>query len=304
MSLNLFRRLSLDLMYLLFFYGLPFVLLLRFLVGSIFGIFICSILLYISMSTYGETNPFTLMQLVLWIDGLSEESKTSVITSVLTVVGFLIAFHSAAINWKAEALANLKSRAADDIETFFAEASNLTTDAAIYAKSLIEAVNKVQQQGATQEATFAVQWTLDQRKKFLTTRDRLSSMSVEVHRILGRNFTVLSTVHGAVKSLEECAEAFSEVTQNMWIHVPSIETNQPDQIAHFVDQVNVAEYSKFISICEKNSAFIGGIVGGVRGMLLTPIIGTRLSMLTSLPGNKAQFKEVMSKMRERPQTRV
>lgn len=299
-SLNLLRRFPPGLTSWLFFYGVPFILLLRFLVGTVSGIFISSILLYIGMSTYGETKPFSLAQLILWIDALPTESKTAVITSVLTVVGFLIAFHAATVNWKAEALANLKSHVANEIEEFFAEASRLTSDADIYIGSIIVAVNKAQQQGATPEATFAVQWALDRLPKFYATRERLSVMSVEVHRISGRHFTVLSTIPGAIKSLEDCASAFSEITRDMWVRLPSIPTNYPNPIELFVAQVDVTECSKFISICKKNSGFINGLSGGVRGALLSPIVGLRLSMLTSLTGKKALFEEAMSKVREGP----
>lgn len=298
-SLFLLRRLPTGLLSWLFFYGTPLVWCLRFLIGSVFGVFVTSVLLYVAMSIYGESKPFTLAQLVLWIDALPTESKTATVTSVLTVAGFLIAFHTATANWKAEALAIQKSHVANEIEEFFAETSRLTSDAEIYVRSLIDAVTKAQQNGATSEAGFAVQWVLDQTPKFLATRERLASMGVQVHRVSGRHYTVLSTVAGAIRALEDCATAFSEITRDMWVRLPSVPANHPDPIGFFIAQVNVTECGKFISTCERNFAFINGLSGGIRGELLSPIVGFRLSMWAHLSGKKELFKEAMTKLRER-----
>jgi hypothetical protein len=268
--------------------------------GSILGILILSVLLYFGASTFGETKPYTLPQLILWIDSLPTDSKTSVVTTVLTVIGFLIAFQTATANWKAEALANLKSHVAEEIEEFYSEASRLTSDAEIYVRSLIDAVNNIQHQGVNAQTAFAVQWAIDGLPKYLATRERLSSMAVEVHRISGRHFSVLCTVAGATKVLEDCASAFSEITQEMWVRLPSVPKNHPDPIGLFLSQVNVTECANFVSCCDRNFGYINGLTGSVRGALLSPIVGFRLSTLTSLSGKKKIFEEAMSKVRERP----
>ncbi|UCV22308.1 hypothetical protein [Ferribacterium limneticum] len=249
------------------------------------------------MWTIGEPKPFTPAQLVLWIDGLPAESKTAVVTSVLTVVGFLIAFHSATVNWKAEAVAHLKASVASEIEQFFNEAAQLSTKANIYIHSLVEAVNLVHAEGATPDAAFKIRRAIDQASNFLATRDRLSVMSIEVHGIAGRHCSVLSSVWGTTKALEECAAAFEKIAQQMWIRVPNIEANHPDQIGQFVAQVNVAECKSFIECYEQSYGFINATSGGIRGTLLAPLIGINLSSILSLYGKQSVLVEALSKIR-------
>ena len=296
-SLSLLKRKPPAVTAWLFYYGLPVDLIIRFLLGSMLGILLLSILLYWLMWVTGEPKPLTFAQLALWVDALPTESKTAVVTSVLTILGFLIAFHTATVNWKAEALAHLKERVAGEIELFFTEASGLITDTEIYADSLVKTIDLIQRVGKTPDAAFRVQRVLETTSKFLADRDRLSAMSIEVHRIAGRHYSVLSTVWGATKALEECASSFAEITQCMWIRVPNIQANFPDPIGQFLSQVNVTECRTFTSSCQQNFGFINGTTGGVRGLLLAPLVGVNLATRFSLSGKHSVFVEAMEKVR-------
>lgn len=282
----------------IFYYVIPVILLFRFLIGTVWGVLFLSTLLYWMSWFVGNPKPLTPGQLLLWIDGLPTESKTAVATSLLTVLGFLVAFHSAALNWKAEAVARLKAHVAGEIELFFTEASRLTTDAQIYVRSLVEAVNLLQSQGPTVESMFKIQRTLEQLPKFLGIRDRLSAMSVEVHGIAGRHYTLLSTVWGATKVLEESAVAFAEITKKMWIHLPNIKNFHPDSVAEYLRQINMSECAEFIVCCEKNCDFINGITGGLRGLLIAPIVGVNFSSIRSLSGKRSAMVDALFKVRE------
>lgn len=296
-GLSILRRMPPPITAWLFYYGLPVVLVVRFLLGTILGVFALSLLLYWVMWIAGEPKPLTLAQLVLWVDGLPTESKTAVVTSVLTVFGFLVAFHTATVNWKAEALAHLKAHVAGEIEIFFNEASRLTKDAEIYIRSLVEVVNLVQHVGATSETVFRVQRVLETAPSFLEKRDRLSAMSVEVHRIAGRHYSVLSTVWGATKALEDCAAAFTEITQQMWIRLPNIQPKFADPVSQFVTQINVTECTSFIACYKRNFAFINGTTGGVRGLLLAPLVGVNFSSLFNFFGKRSVFIEALEKVK-------
>lgn len=297
-GLSLLRRMPPTILACIFYYVLPVLLVLRFLVGTVWGVFFLSAVVYSVSWLTGDSKPLSLGQLVLWIDGLPTESKTAVITSLLTVLGFLAAFHTATLNWKAEALAQLKAHVAGEIELFFTEATRLTTDAQIYVRSLVNVVNAAHAGGQHFAASFEIERALEQLPKYLATRDRLSAMAVEVHELSGRHHAVLSSVWGATKILEECAESFADITKKMWVHLPYIKAGHSNLIDEFLRQVDVRECAAFVACCERNKAFISGASGGLRGSLLAPVVGVNLSTVHSLSGKRSIFVEALIKLRE------
>jgi hypothetical protein len=298
LGINLLKSLPPAVIFRLFFWVLPIFLFVRFLVGTVFGVFLLSAALYYFNSSFGDTRPLTFGQLLLWIDGLPTESKTGVLTTLLTVAGFLVAFHTATINWKAEALAHLKASVAGEIEVFFNEASRLTVDAQIYVESLIDTVNKIQNHDAN--STFNVWSKQEKSTAFLRTRERLAAMSIEVHRLTGSTHLVMSTSWGATKALEDCATAFTEITEKMWVRVPNIPAGNPNPVSEFIRQVNVAECSSFIECCERNYGLINANVGAIRGSLLSSLVGFNFSALMSVKGKPSLFLEAMAKIQGQP----
>ena len=293
------RRMPPKLIAAMFYYGLPVILLLRFLLSTIWGVLLLSISVYWLAWITGEPRPFTLQKLVLWLDGLPTEAKTSVVTTMLTIFGFLVAFQTGMLNWKAQALAQMKQHVANEIDSFYTEASRLTIAAKIYVDLLVKAVNCLQSQGPSNDAIFNVSQALKKADQFRATRDRLSEMSIEVHRIAGRHSSLLATIGGALDTLEECASAFSEITQKMWVHVPIISDDNPDPLAEFAAQVNVAKCTDFLECFDRNHLFMIGNSGGVRGALLAPVVGFNLATRMSFSGRKTIFTEAMHKARKR-----
>ena len=266
----------------------------RFLVGTTLGIFFLSLALYGYMSWVSDTKPFTPSQLLLWLADLPIEVKTAISAAILTIVGFLVAFHTATLNWKHQANAQLRAYVAGELEQFYAEVSGRTIEARIYAKTLVEAVNAIQAQGVSAETVSRVHFILDRTTAFLATRQRLSAMSIEVHRILGKNYSLLATVWGAAKALEEANAAFSEIAQAMWIRVPFVQRDDPNLLGVFLAQVNVTECLSFVACCDRNDGYINGVTGGIRGLLLAPVVGMNLASLVGLLTNRAQFRQAIA----------
>ena len=282
------------------YYVAPLFLALRFLLWSLKGVLALTILLYWLAWLAADPKPFTPAQLALWVDALPIESKTAVTTAVLTILGFLIAFYTASATWRSEGLAHLKAAVAGDIEVFFNEAARLITDAEIYVRYLVDTVNALQSTGVNPETMFRVKRSQDEMSKFVALRERLSAMSVEVHRLGSRHYSVLSTVWGGTRALEDAAAAFSEMTERMWIRLPIISFELPDPALQFVAKVNVAESSAFLDSYTRNYSFISGVTGGIRGLLLAPLVGVNLASVVSMFGKRAVLLDALSKVRGGP----
>ena len=84
----------------------------RFLFGNIYGILITCLVVYnYSKSLFGTT-PLSFDGLIQWVVTQSESTKVALLSAIITVVGFLIAYATATSNWRSQLLANLKVQAA------------------------------------------------------------------------------------------------------------------------------------------------------------------------------------------------
>lgn len=281
------------------YYVLPIFLFIRVLFGTVFGVLVFSLVLYLLTSYIGDSKPLTFDQLLLWLDSLPIDSKTSVINSILVILGFLVAFHSAASNWKAELKAHLFNRIADEINVFNSEASNLLTKSEIYIHSLVDTANFIIENGASPQSIFKVQHVLNNAQKFYVLRDRLFEMSIEAFGIVGRNNLALSNIKGAIESLDNYSKYLGELTQLLWVDVPLIPHDSPDFTNEFVTQLDLLQCSKYIAAYNKNFGYINSLAGSVCGSLMGSFVEFNFSSYFFTFKNRSSFTDHVKAMFER-----
>lgn len=265
----------------------------RFLFGNLFGIFVTVLVLhYFSESLFGIT-PLGFDGLMAWAVIQSESTKSALLGSVVTIVGFLVAYATATANWKSQLLANLKLQAAGELEVFFAECSKLAADCEIYANSLIEAVDKIQKGCSVDEAVFLTHYNRDQGQLFLQKRQRLVSLGIEVHRLNGKYNTLLISAPGLKSGLNSATMALERTTEKLWIHVPFHIQNDQNPVQTFVNQVNVTECTALRNSVSDNHGELNFSSGGVRGNLMSTVIGFNVWSLFYLFKERKDFKQTI-----------
>ncbi|BAL24896.1 hypothetical protein [Azoarcus sp. KH32C] len=263
----------------------------RFTTGTSIGVLILSAAAYYAASTFGSVKPFSFGELIVWIAGLSDELKAAALTSVLTITGFLIAFHSSTASWKKQVQNQLKLDAAVEIEGFFAEVSALLIESKLYAQSIVDAVIRIRELGATSETQYELRRIVEETPKFLDTRQRISALSVGVHRLAGKNHTLLSTVWGGQEALANAIEAFQEIAACTWFPTPYVDCADERYIDIFVSQVDITKCATFIETSDAKGLYMNAVTGGLRGILIAPVMELNLSALCNL----AKHRRVMGK---------
>lgn len=265
----------------------------RILFGSYFGILILSIGIYAAFKLNGTFQPFGFKDLLLWTASLSTDYKVGLLSSFITVLGFVIAFNTATKNWQDQLNAQLKLQVANEIEQFFSSVTSDISDLNIYVNALIKTVNKIQSNCTISEASFNIQYYQDQAKAFFDARSRLSSASIEAYRISGRHHSILSSGPGLISFYELAADSLKNISEAMWINIPIVDLNDPNHIQHFVNQLNVAECIELIKTCEVAGTKISGLAGGIRGYLISPIVGFNWSMYSNLVSSRRAFRSAI-----------
>lgn len=268
----------------------------KFFMATFSGIFFVALLSYFSFFSLADNKPLTPPELISWLANLPTDYKIAVTSSLITIMGFLIAFHAASVNWRQQMNAQIKIIIAGEIEEFFNEATGLLTDVDIFIKSAIAATTEIQKNGETQKTVFNVQYLLGNLPKFLAARDRLSSLTIKSHRLPSKHIAFLITVWGAEKSLQSAVNAFNETTDKMWVGIPHIDPNDPNLLQDFVDNVNVPDCLSYNAAYEKNFDFINGVSGSIRGQLLSPVAGFNLASLVGFINKRSINKEAITKL--------
>lgn len=265
----------------------------RFFFGNIYGIFALSWLVYFNSETWLGVKPLNFDGLMEWIVIQSETTKAALLGSIITVIGFLIAYATATANWKSQLLANLKVQASGEIEVFFAECSKLATGCGIYANALVEAVNEIQKGCPSDKAEFLAFYNREQGQLFLQRKERLVSLGIEVHRLHGKYSTLLLSAPGLKSGLDSAITALEKITNRLWIHVPYHIQNDSIPVQTFLNQVNVTECISLKNAVDENHGELNFSSGGVRGNLMSTVVGFNFWMLYYLFKDRKGFKRII-----------
>jgi len=251
-------------------------LLLKYMLCTITGVFLSLAAIYLYLKYFGEIRPFSWLELLTWVSYLDKEYKVAILSSLVTIVGFIVAFHTASLNWQSQMRAQLKLQVAGELDEFFAQISQDINLARIHVERLVKTVNKIQEGCDANNIKFDIQYVQQQNTEYLSTRSRLAQNSVTIHRLLGKYSLILSSGWSLIRSFESATNAFKDITDKMWLSVPTADIENPNYINLFLREVDVSKCNEFIQACNDNYSKINGLSGGIRGYLISPIVGFNL----------------------------
>ncbi|WP_126454822.1 hypothetical protein [Sulfuriflexus mobilis] len=252
------------------------------LVSKLYGILVLSLILYFSAPSIGLGQPYTAHELLIWLNELPENYKTTVSSSLLTIVGFLIAFSIGSAQQRKQFISQMKIEVASDIEAFFNEVSRVTTDIEIYAKYCLKVSSEINENTDQNSIDFHMYNILGETNKFLQKREILRAKSIEVHRFIGRYSIILASTWGALEQLEKATEAFNNIAATMWFPAPLINVTTENKQEIFIQQIDEEKLNQYIEAYKNNYGIMNSTTGGLRGRLIAPITGMNFSAIVSL----------------------
>lgn len=298
-GLVVLRKLTANWMSRMMTYAFPVALFVQWLMRSLKGTLILLGIVWLYRWHFSEVKPWTSDQLAIWVGELDSDVKGAILTALLTVIGFTVAFQTAAEAWKMQALGQLRLRLADEIEKFFGDASVHIIDLGVYSKSVIKAHEAVLRDGFTDNTAFTIEYVLAGASTFVTTREKLSRMGIDVHGLGGRNLTLLSGIPGAPEYLEDIVSALDKITDVMWRPVlPVIEGDRGYKMSVFVKLVDVNAFVDLVETCDRFRPVINGIAGGLTGALRGGVIRPNFSTFLYMLKRRKIFVEAFSKLDE------
>lgn len=253
----------------------------RLLVAKPFVILIFFIFLYYFASSLGLSKPFTFLELILWLDSLPENSKTTIFTSLITISGFLIAFNIGSATQKQQLMSQMRIESSDDVESFFNEASRNLTSVDIYAKYLLQVAEYIHNNAPATTIEFHLNNVIGRTEEHDALLKRLQEQAIEVHRFHGKYSIIFASSWGVTKKLDKAVEAFTETTDKAWFNTPILQSDDPDIANNFIRQIDIEQYNNYIAAYEINSDVISESVGGLTGTMLGEVTGLNFSLIVN-----------------------
>lgn len=266
-----------------------------FLISNIYGILITSFALYFLSGTLFNVTPLGPVELIGWISSQSETTKTALLSALVTITGFFIAYATATSNWKAQALSQLRLQAAAEIDAFFSECAKLITDCQIYTKGLIEAAEKINNGVTMEEGEFLAHWNRDQGQDFLQKRLRLSALGVDVHHLQARYSALLFMAPRLKRNMDFATKALNNMIGKIWFNVPYHINGDTNPIETFINQVDLDGSLEFSRSVDDNFGQMSFTSGGARGELQSSVAGFGFWSLIHLYKDRKIFMEAVTK---------
>ena len=285
----MFAKLPPSLSVPLFYAVLIILFVFRFFTKSTFGILTFSLIIYFNSDHLFSVKPYSIDELIGWLSQQSESTKTALLSSLITIIGFMFAYATATANWKGQLLANLKLQAAGELDVFFSEYSKLATDCGLYAESLVNAIDKIQKGCPPNEASFLAQFNRDQGNVFIQKRQRLIAMGIDVHALNGKYSNLMLSAPGLKSSLDSAIKAVSSINEKLWINIPFHIQNDQNPIQTFLNQVNVAECMSLKDTVDSHFGELNFSSGSVRGNLMSTVVDFNLWTIINLYKDRKNF---------------
>jgi hypothetical protein len=270
--------------------GLIVIFLLKFLFGTLIGVLLFSSILYLSLPHITGVEPWSLRQLTLWFDELSNDAKIGMAGSLVTVLGFFIALHTTMQSWKRQTAATMRMAAADAIDNVLSETTAILLRISLFTETTAKEIERVTGQGVPLEAAPLLSVLSDEVTEFRANRQRLLQLEQELIALPARYtvlFLPLSGMHAALEAIEEQVSA---VTEMLWVPAPAGGTTHPDHRRHLVERVDLEKYKHLAEASDAARDKISRLQGGIRGALLSPV----------LEANSVSFGRIVHQMFKRP----
>jgi hypothetical protein len=275
----------------------------KFLASNIYGFLVVSLMVYGYFLFLSDTQPLTFDQLILWSENLEVDHKIALLSSCLTILGFLIAFQIGSSNAKEEAKITMKLALANEIEAFIDECARLSVKINIYAAALLRLSESIRNRPNAETTLWEARQVVRESVAFFNIRTQLSERSIAIHRLLGRNYTLLSSHWGGIHQLTSCIEAFQEIARDMWFIIPALKEDDADIVTNAgrIIEANREAYERFKATFERNYNFMTGVAGMMRGTLLAAVVETNLPMVITVVRLRKALKEMAEEAEHRIQ---
>ena len=243
-----------------------------FIVSSIYGFFLFSACVYLLSEFLFGVEAYGFSEMVAWFSATPTEVKTAILTSSVTVLGFLMAFATAAYSWKSQIRAQLKLQASEELGNYFVKFSSIVNEFISHVDQVVDVYKQVEE-SPHGGAMFMVRHVRSNGVSAIEKRMLISKLSLDIYSLDSRYSRVIQFLPGLEGRMSDSIQAIKNITADMWIQIPIELGSNNDELQSYVEQVDSEECRDFIRMAKSNLSVLAASQGAIRGALQSEFIG-------------------------------
>lgn len=271
----------------------------RFFFGTLWGVFLFSACTYVALNRWSEIQVFSSDELLIWFSQLSEGAQVAASAGVLTAVGLVAAYWTAMSTWRLQRELEHRIAVGADIHARFETAQRCVIEMHSYLCLLIEATSEASRSKNPQEASYALRYTNEQAASYRSHCRQLHEARMHLNGIfsahgatLSNVFTLWDKIRRAIVIIDEAWAAGSFVP-------PHADPTLADFPRVFLSRYDHKAVTAAVSACDRVIAEASALSGFVRGVLMHPILPTRLASAWFITRKRAIISPAIDLVRAR-----
>lgn len=253
----------------------------RWLVTSAYGYLLLALIAYYLAGWFAASRPLTPSELGQWLIVQPRDVTIAIAQTLVTVVGFMLAFAVANFAWRNQRRTELRLAAGDEIQGFFQEICDLLISMGIYAELLSEMRAMLDSPSSQSEVGSKADAVVRRTPEFVAARQRLSRLAIQVHSLRQKHELVLAQQFLAMRCFQAAQDALERASKSMWILAPeSIES--PVGTMMFVSKCDSTTWKTFEKDADEARKRISMTAGAIRGLFISDVIKPNASMLAHI----------------------
>jgi len=242
----------------------------RILVSNIYGISFIILAFYFILPHISSIKPYNFNELVMWYISLDKEYKVSMLSSILTIIGFLIAFQVATKNLTRQMQTNLRLEASKDIESSYLRATELILSIQIFTENCIDLINKIEKNILENEIHSGMTFLMSEMPKFISNRQELSNLHIKIYQLYTKHtFPIFAC--NSFSRLEKINYSLKLVAEKMWVFIPQVDLTNPNYKNIFLKFSDRRKLSELSLQCKESYMYISTMAGLIKGKLTSSL---------------------------------
>jgi hypothetical protein len=257
-----------------------------FLLGTLWGVFLLSLLAYFSAEPIFGLRVFSVSELIVWFAEQSEGAQVAVAAGVLTALGLVSAYWTAISAFKTQKDIEIRMETGRKVQQVFQDVHRFTRDIGSYLYVLQLNTQEVGKLPPNEQA-FHLYWCNSKADTYGDLVQGLHESRMEISALFSTDGAVLANTPGLFNKLR----AAHEIVDAAWelciaFYRPKADPQSPSFVADFLKQYDDARATAAMKACDRVTAEVSPVVGFIAGRLLAPALRPRLSgilLVTSSP---------------------